>query len=316
VTDVSTNRVRKDGPLVSTVIPTFNRQSLIGISIDSALAQTYENQEIIVVDDGSTDNTGAQLLAAYGDRIRYVYQPNGGVSSARNHGMRLARGELIALLDSDDTWEPSKIAKQVAFLERNRDYGMVLTDVLRVNPAGEPIDVFRRRDAIPTDGKVLHHVVMNPALAPASAMFRKHVVDSIGGFDESLRTAEDIDFHLRVAAAFKIGIIEECLTTAVRGGDGLSEESDSDGDYVRVVERFLRENDGQLTAENIRASLFMTYVRNSRSAFLSARYSLGGRFLASAAVRSRSMQDLLAVSRISMTACRVFVARSLRIAGK
>lgn len=103
--------------LVSTVIPTYNRREELTRAIDSALAQTYGNQEVLVVDDGSTDGTAQMLAQRYSDRVRCICRPNGGVSSARNQGMREARGEFIALLDSDDEWLPMKLEKQMALLQ-------------------------------------------------------------------------------------------------------------------------------------------------------------------------------------------------------
>lgn len=304
-------------PLVSTVIPTFNRRAIVRRAIDSALAQTYLKQEIIVVDDGSTDGTGEDLCEHYGDLIRYVFQVNGGVSSARNHGMRLARGEFIALLDSDDEWERSKLEKQSEFLEAHPDYGMVLTDVRRVDAKRQMIDVFRRRDVIPKDGDVLFDILLNPALAPASAMFRTDVFERVGGFDESLRTAEDIDFHLRIAAAFKIGVIEESLTIAMRSGDGLSSEANSDSDYVQVVESFIRNDVVRIPPEVKSAALFSTFSRNARSAFLSNRIIQGCSYTIRAMPHIRSWKNiseiigniLTGARRVAITAVR-FVRRN------
>jgi glycosyltransferase involved in cell wall biosynthesis len=299
-------------PLVSTVIPTYNRRALIQRSVDSALAQTYPRQEIIVVDDGSTDGTGDLLRELFGARIRYVWQRNGGVSSARNHGMRLARGELIALLDSDDLWDATKLEKQVAFLADHTDYGMVLTDVRRVDGAGKPIDVFRRRDVIRADGDVLADVLLNPALVPASILIRRQVFEQLGGFDESLRTAEDIEFHLRIAAAFKVGVIDEVLTIAARANDGLSSLATSDSDYVRVMEHFVRDQQARLSPTTRCAALFALYERAARSACMSARIRQGWRYSALAARRVRSVPDATKVANVMLLSGRVIAARVLR----
>jgi glycosyltransferase involved in cell wall biosynthesis len=144
---------------VSAIIPTWNRRELVQRAIDSALAQTRPPEEIIVVDDGSTDGTGDALRSRYGDligeRIVYHRQDNAGVSAARNAGMRLARGRYFALLDSDDLWHPEKNARQLAWLDAHPDFGMVLCDVVRVDADGTPFDVFRRREVLPEDGWAL-----------------------------------------------------------------------------------------------------------------------------------------------------------------
>jgi glycosyltransferase involved in cell wall biosynthesis len=299
-------------PLVSTVIPTFNRRALIERAVDSALAQSYGRQEIIVVDDGSTDGTAELLERRYGDLVRCVTRPNGGVSKARNTGMALARGELIALLDSDDEWDPTKLEKQVDFLRSRPDFGMVLTDVRRVDRQRRTIDVFHRRDVIRTDGDVLLDVLRNPALVPASAMFRRDVFEQLGGFDESLATAEDLDFHLRAAAAFKIGVIEECLTIAMRGHEGLSNAATSDSDYTRVVEEFLAEHGARVPAADRRKALFATYVRNAGSAFRSGRVVEARSYLARAVRYARSPRDATEVFRVAMLVCRLVAVKAMR----
>lgn len=303
----------QDGrPLVSTIIPTFNRRDVVRRAIASALAQTYSNQEIIVVDDGSTDDTKTVLEAEYGDRIRYVHQANSGVSAARNKGMRLAQGDFIALLDSDDQWCVDKIQKQVTFLLSHPDFGMAVTDVRRVNPDGCEIDIFRRREVQPVDGDVLEYVVLNPSLVPASILIRREVVDRLGGFDESLRTAEDIEFHLRIAERYRIGVIEEPLTIAERGGVGLSGEASSDTDYVRVVEVFLNRMRRRLSSAKRRKALFTTYTRNSISAFRSRRLRGGVGFWIRALANVSSLHDFVELGKtlpLGMRACAVQLRR-------
>jgi glycosyltransferase involved in cell wall biosynthesis len=298
--------------LVSTVIPTFNRHLMVQRAVDSALGQTYEHQEIIVVDDGSTDETSTVLHERYGSSIRYVWQKNGGVSTARNCGMRLARGEFIALLDSDDAWHPTKLEKQVAFLNHHPDYGMVLTDVNRVDAAGNVIDVFRRRDVLRVDGDVLADVVLNPSLVPASILIRRHVFERLGGFDESLRTAEDIEFHLRVAAAFKVGIIDEALTIAARANDGLSSEATSDADYVRVVECFVSRERARIAPNIRRRALYGLYERAARSACKSARIPESWRYSALAVAYARSVPEVIRIAEVVALSARVIGARALR----
>jgi len=242
-------------------------------AIDTALAQTRRIDEIVVVDDGSSDGTGDALRARYGERIRYAWQANAGVSAARNHGMRIARGRYFALLDSDDEWLPEKTERQLALLEARPDLGMVLCDVQRVDASGAPIDVLRRRDTIHEDGPALRWVIHNPALAPASAILRREVFDDIGGFDESLRTAEDIDFHLRVARRWPIGVVEAPLVRAMRGHDGLSAESSTYDDYVRVVERAIGDARGLVDDGELDRALASTYARNARGMLIRGRWS-------------------------------------------
>ncbi len=242
-------------------------------AIDTVLAQTRPVEEIVVIDDGSTDGTGEVLHQRYGERIRYVWQANAGVSAARNHGMRIARGRYFALLDSDDEWLPAKTERQIAWLEARPGFGMVLCDVERVDSQGQRIDVFRRRDVIPEDGRVLRWIIHNPALAPASAILRREVFDQIGGFDESLRTAEDLEFHLRIAQRWPIGVVEDVLVRAMRGHDGLSAESSTYDDYVRVVERAVAAARGEVEDRELDRALASTYARNARGMLIRDRWS-------------------------------------------
>ncbi|HVK50170.1 MAG TPA: glycosyltransferase [Pseudoxanthomonas sp.] len=260
---------------VSAIIPTYNRRELVIRAIETVLAQTRAVEEIIVVDDGSTDGTGHALQARFGDRIRYVWQANAGVSAARNHGMRLAQGRYFALLDSDDEWLPDKTQAQIEWLQARPDFGMVVCDVQRVDRDGAPIDVFHRREVIREDGRVLRYLIHNPALAPASAILRREVFEDVGGFDESLRTAEDIDFHLRIAQRWPIGVVELPLVRAMRGHDGLSAESSTYDDYVRVVEAAVQRARGEVEARELDQALASTYARNARGMIIRGRWGDG-----------------------------------------
>jgi glycosyltransferase involved in cell wall biosynthesis len=261
---------------VSAIIPTWNRRELVQRAIDSALAQTLPPEEIIVVDDGSTDGTGEALRSRYGsligERIVYHRQDNAGVSAARNAGMRLARGRCFALLDSDDLWRPEKNAHQLEWLDAHPDFGMVLCDVVRVDADGTPFDVFRRREVLREDGWALRWLLLNPSLVPASAMFRREVFETCGGFDTTLRTAEDIDFHLRVARRWKIGVVEAELVEAMRGHDGLSAESSTYDDYVKVVERAVADAGDTVEERVRREALATTYARNARGMLIRNRW--------------------------------------------
>ena len=302
-------------PLVSVVIPTFNRRELVCRAIDTALAQTHATVEIIVIDDGSTDGTGESLRERYGDRIRYFAQPNGGVSRARNHGMHLARGEFIALLDSDDQWLGDKLAKQVAFLQAHPGCSMVLTDVQRIDRQHRPIDVFRRRGVIRQDGDVLLQVLQNPSLVPSSALFRTSVFHQGVTFDESLRTAEDVEFHLQVAVRFGIGVIEEPLTVALRGHEALSDDPCSTVDYIRVMERFTGAHADRIGPSQRRRALFRTHERNCHSEFVSGQLLRGSRFWIGATTQVGSPGDVVALARLATTFCRVLAVKLLRKLG-
>lgn len=304
-------------PLVSAVIPTYNRARDVCIAVGTAVAQTYPaaGLEIIVVDDGGSDDTEAALGRAYGDRVRYLRQVNGGVAAARNTGMAAARGQYLALLDDDDEWTPTKIGRQVELLEGRPDIGMVITDVERMDEQRRGFEIFHRRDVIPEDGWVLPHVLRNPALAPASAMFRRQVFERTQGFDGSLRTAEDLDFHLRVALHFQEAVIAEPLTRAMRGHQGLSALARTNRDYLDVIEGFLRQHGDEVAPADRDAALFWAYARNARG-FLwgdgegdfKQALTLAGK----AATRARGRAELTELARLGLDVAKNTAVRARR----
>ncbi|HJV26271.1 MAG TPA: glycosyltransferase [Aromatoleum sp.] len=210
-----------DTPLVSVVIPAWNAAWCVGRAIDSVLAQSLRDFELIVVDDGSTDDTPV-VLAKYGPSIRIVTQANGGMSSARNAGIRAARGAYLAFLDADDRWLPDKLARQVAVLEKQPELAFcaavaTLEDAEgRIvgewrGPSGRTIqiaDVFRNHSAV--------------AGGASAVLARRDLVVRLGGFDDSLRGAEDTDLWIRLAAHGGFVCIDEPLVVVLRRPDSVS----------------------------------------------------------------------------------------------
>ncbi len=136
-------------PLVSVIIPSYNRAALLCEAVNSVLQQTYQNLEVIVIDDGSTDNT-TEVMAAYGDRVRYTRRPNAGVNAARNLGLKQARGEFVALLDSDDLWAPYKIELQVRLLRQFTDAGFIFSNFHIFRGRSPEADLYLVSDGLAT----------------------------------------------------------------------------------------------------------------------------------------------------------------------
>ena len=285
---------RPSVPSVSAIIPTYNRSRDVRIAVGTAVAQTYPAAalEIVVVDDGGRDDTEAVLRRDFGDRVRYLRKENGGVSAARNHGMAASTGELIALLDDDDEWRPTKIERQVEHFVRRPELGMVVTDVERMDEHRVGFEIFSRRAQLPQDGWVLPHVLRNPALAPASAMFRREVFEATGGFDTGLRTAEDLDFFLRVALRFQVAVVPEPLTRAMRGHQGLSGLARTYHDYLEVIERFVRDHGHAIAPADREAARFCAYVRNARGFLWQGDFGESARLAARAAGKARTPGEL------------------------
>lgn len=207
-------------PLVSIIIPTYNREKIIGKALDSVFAQTRQDFEIIVLDDGSQDNTKA-VVEAYGPKVKYFYQDNKGIAGARNSGMGRAGGRYIAFLDSDDYWLPAKLERQLALFDEHPDYGMVASQCGAVAIDGS----YREKNRPGKSGRVLHDLFKKNFIRTSSAVITRQCLEKVGGFDESLREGEEYDYWLRIAAEFAVGFINEPLAVYVDNTDGMSTDS-------------------------------------------------------------------------------------------
>ena len=226
-------------PLASAVIPTFNRAWSIERAVASVLAQTYRPLELIVVDDGSTDDTAERLapLAAAG-RLTLIRQPNRGVSAARNTGLRAARGALLAFLDSDDEWLPDKIEAQADFLERRPDLMLVQTQERWIRN-GRRVNPGARHQKIA--GDIFIPSLTRCLISPSAVMLRRELLAETGLFDESLPAAEDYDLWLRVLVKRPVGLIDRELTVRHGGRpDQLSAGHSLDRWRVHALEKILK----------------------------------------------------------------------------
>ncbi len=195
-------------PRVSIIIPTYNRSKLLRVALESALAQTYPNIEVIVVDDGSTDDT-ATVMAQYAGRVTYLKQANQDVAAARNTGIRAASGEYLTFLDDDDLILPTKIARQVHVLDSQPGVGLVHCQFYRANGDGNYLD---KMGLLP-EGKVLHKLVCSNFVWVGAPLVRRHCFDQVGLFDEGIPSATaDWDMWLRIAqAGYRFACIQEPL---------------------------------------------------------------------------------------------------------
>jgi glycosyltransferase involved in cell wall biosynthesis len=200
---------------VSVIIPAWNRARELRNAIDSALAQTAPPAEIVVVDDGSTDNT-PEVLASYGDAIRVVRQDNLGVAAARNAGIAIARGELLAFLDSDDVWLPRKLELQLARFDAEPELGLVHCGA---HFEGAGANVNGLEGAVATEILRLDRDVI--VAHGSSIMVPRNVAVELGGFDARMSVSEDWDFCYRVATRYRIGFVAEVLVRCARHAGGL-----------------------------------------------------------------------------------------------
>lgn len=186
-------------PIVSVIIPTYNSANLVVDAIDSVLAQTYKDYEIIVVDDGSTDNT-RKVLQSYGNQIKYLYQENAHISVARNHGFRVSTGKYIAQLDADDLWLPDKLEKQMKVAEQHPDAGLIYCDsyICDYGKEQQKDRVFFQLYVPPAEGNVFKYFFKTNPLCTSSAVISRNMWERLGGLDTTLRGGQDVEFFLRI----------------------------------------------------------------------------------------------------------------------
>ena len=195
---------------VSVIIPAYNNADLTIKTVKSVLTQTYENIEIIVVDDGSTDDT-KNKLKLFGDGIHYIYKQNGGACSARNVGIKQATGEYIAPIDCDDIFYPEKIAKSVECLEKKSDYGFVYTDAYFINRDDNVISNHQISNR-PASGWIAPRLILKNFICNSTVVIRKECFEEVGFFDETIFIPADWDMWLRVSEKYKVAYIDDKLT--------------------------------------------------------------------------------------------------------
>ncbi len=206
--------------MVSVIIPTYNRYEYLCEAVDSVLAQTYTELEIIIIDDGSTENI--REITQRSERIRYIPIEHSGMPGyVRNRGVEYSQGEFLAFLDSDDLWFPTKLETQMVFLAANPEIPLVYTKERWLR--GEKI--IRQRKFKQASGDIFDLALKRCMVGPSTVVMRSKLFSDFGGFREDLEVAEDYELWLRITALHEIGFIEEPLITKRAGhGDQLSEK--------------------------------------------------------------------------------------------
>jgi glycosyltransferase involved in cell wall biosynthesis len=222
-------------PTVSVIIPTYNRGWALNRAIDSVLAQEFHDFEIIVVDDGSSDNT-SKILQSY-PQISVVRQAQGGVSAARNAGIAWAAGGLITFLDSDDLWLPEKLSAQVAFFDAHPEALICQTEEIWIRN-GKFVNPKKRHKKY--SGMIFEQCLELCIVSPSAVMMKRSLFDEIGTFDETLPVCEDYDLWLRAAWRFPIYLIEAPLVIKYGGhSDQLSRKWGADRFRIQALKKVL-----------------------------------------------------------------------------
>jgi glycosyltransferase involved in cell wall biosynthesis len=275
--------------LVSVVIPSFNRAYCLPRAVDSVLGQTHPQVEVIIVDDGSTDDTSAMVSARYGGdaRVRYHRQANAGISGARNTGLALATGDFVALLDSDDEWLPWKLEFQVACMRAHPEVGMTWTDMLAVDPDGqvmdgaylramydayrwypraedlfkhvEPLTAVSTRAAQVAPGRNFYYgdigaqMLMGSLVHTSTVVMARDRAQAVKSFREDLRHAgEDYEFHLRTCRLGPVGYLD---ASSIRYQRGNPDRATRPANGVHLARNFLKVIEPILTTERDRLDL-------------------------------------------------------------
>jgi glycosyltransferase involved in cell wall biosynthesis len=252
-------------PRVSVIIPSYNCARYLGRAIDSANAQTYKDYEILVVDDGSTDDT-KDVAMQYGRKVTYLYQQNRGVSAARNHAISKASGELLAYLDADDMWYPEKLERQVAFLDAHQECGMVHGEMSVINEQDEILHLRfyeeTKRDV--PQGYCVPKLLMRCHIQTLTVVERRSSFDRVGVFDDRLPIVQDYLHWIMIAAEGQaVGYLAEPLGKyRWRTGSLIGNYPRLLEDYVRIFDILLHEKPiasrhGDECAAILRARLYL-----------------------------------------------------------
>jgi glycosyltransferase involved in cell wall biosynthesis len=281
--------------LISVVVPTFNRGPRVRRALESVLAQGHAEVEVIVVDDGSTDETPdvVATLAEHDPRVRYLRQDQAGVAGARNRGLAHARGDLIAFLDSDDRWQPWKLEFQLACLRRAPEAGMMWTEMTAVSPDGGTVPDMGLRDILtfrfaldemfeetlplermtelPSElrdgslyvGDIYSKLVLGNLVLPSSVLMTRERLERVGRFDETLEVAgEDFDFFLRVCREGPVAFSDvPTVLYQVGEADQLTHSSKT----VYMARNYVRTLEGALADDRERIDLDPKLVRRTRA---------------------------------------------------
>lgn len=263
--------MNKPSPKVSIIIPTYNCSSYLGQAIESVLSQTFIDYEIIVIDDGSTDET-LPALNPYQSQIRYIFQPNLGVAAARNRGIAEAQGELISFLDADDRFWPHKLEKQVTcFQNTSKKLGISISGWQLITQTGEAICMVEPWASCQIIN--LETMVLKKPVRPSATIIRREWCERIEGFDENLSSAEDLDFLLRLmlAGCEAIGLPEVLVDYRQRPNSLMSQGNKLIADTEKVMQNFFSHSD---LPQNI--SILKSKERYQSYCWLSARMYYNG----------------------------------------
>jgi glycosyltransferase involved in cell wall biosynthesis len=231
-------------PTVDVIMPTYNAAKYLPLAIESVIAQTFEDWRILIVDDGSTDNT-AEIVATFAERLgpklKYIQQANGGPAKARNNAISHSSATFLAFLDADDMWTPCRLSESVKCLEGRPEVGLTYGFIRRIDSEGKVIDTVASRQKN-GEGRIAPYIYTKKVDLPcATITIRKECIDAVGGFDESMWATEDRDLWLRIALKYEVALVPHIMALYRISPDSLTTSPN------RMLEgqlRFLEKNYG------------------------------------------------------------------------
>lgn len=248
-----------DKPLVSVVIATYNMSDYLPLAIKSALAQTYENIEVLVVDDGSTDGTAEVVQPLLADpRLKYRMQENSGQAVAKNHGIRESKGQYVAFLDADDLWVPDKLEQQMPLFHGSAAVGVVYSRLAYIDENGKEL---RIADNELFRGRVSGPMLIRNFIGFSTSVVRRECLDRLGGFDEAIRMGIDYDLWLRISTEYEFDFVERPLLYYREWSGQMS--NNCKGRYrngIAIMEKFLQKFPSAVDKRTEKEAWAHTYV--------------------------------------------------------
>ena len=259
-------------PTVDIIVPAYNAAAFLPFALESVVAQTFPDWRILLIDDGSTDDTAA-IVAPFqqqlGDRLRYIRQPNGGLPAARNRAIRESSAEFLALLDADDIWLPDRLEKTLTRFRESPQAGLAYGFVKTIDPVGNVLETFATRAPL-SEGALAPQIYMRLIDLPCPTItFRRSCVEAVGGFDETLKATEDRDLWLRIALEFEVVLVPHIIALYRTSPSSMSTDPER---MLRAQLHFIAKHFGQKGCGRLQRRVALSRVYKQRAEALAARH--------------------------------------------
>lgn len=264
-------------PLISIITPTYNREKTLSQAVESVLSQTYKNWELIIIDDGSTDNTREMLSKYLNDpRIKYRYQNNSGQSTARNHALKLYTGKLVCFLDSDDFWPDNKLERQVNLMKVHPTVDIIHGDEITVDESGREIT---RHNMKRYSGQITKNLIADNSVSINTVIVKRHCFEKMGGLSSKYTIADDYELWLRFSVQFTFLYIPEYFGFYRVMKNQISTDKERRLDInEKIIIDFLKQNPKKLSKDEINWGLNRFFSRKARYYGATGRKALGCKY--------------------------------------